>query len=87
MLICGNLRHNDIAGIYRTGEVVISGAKHIPPKGILVNEQMEQLITRYNEWCKIYHPLIVATLLHGEFVKIHPFADGNRKNIKTTYEF
>ena len=78
---------DDIAGIYRTGQVIISGAKHMPPKGILVNEQMEQLITRYKEWCKRYHPLIVATLLHGEFVKVHPFEDGNRKNIEASYEF
>ncbi|MCL2382666.1 MAG: Fic family protein [Oscillospiraceae bacterium] len=77
---------DDIAGVYRTGQFVISGATHIPPAGMLVNEKMEQLIIRYNEWCEKYHPLIVATLLHGEFVKIHPFGDGNRKNIKINYE-
>ena len=66
---------NDNAGRYRSGNVIISGAKHIPPDSVLLNEKMEQLIIRYNEWCEIYHPIIVAALLHGEFVKIHPFID------------
>ena len=37
---------------------------------------MEQLILNYDEW-KFYHPIIKASLLHGELVKIHPFIDGN----------
>jgi len=66
---------NDNAGRYRTSNVIISGATHIPPDSVFLNEKMEQLIIRYNEWYEIYHPIIVATLLHGEFVKIHPFID------------
>lgn len=66
---------NDNAGRYRTSNVIISGANHIPPDSVLLNEKMEQLIIRYNKWYKEYHPIIVAALLHGEFVKIHPFID------------
>ena len=68
---------NENAGRYRTENVIISGASHIPPDAIIVPESMEKLIYRYDEWKEKYHPIIVAALLHAEFVKIHPFIDGN----------
>lgn len=68
---------NQNAGKYRAENVVISGAKHIPPKHDEINHLMQKLISEYNNDWKDYHPVIKATLLHGEFVKIHPFIDGN----------
>ena len=68
---------NQNAGKYRTENVVISGAKHIPPKPYEINYLMQKLISEYNHVWKDYHPVVRATLLHGEFVKIHPFIDGN----------
>ena len=35
------------AGKYRTENVVISGAKHIPPKHYEVNDKMQKLIFEY----------------------------------------
>ena len=67
---------NSNAGKYRDVNVTIKGAKHIPPDFLLVPEMMEKLILRYRNWQK-FHPIIKACLLHGEFVKIHPFIDGN----------
>lgn len=67
---------NNNAGVYRNENVIISGAKHVPPAHYLVREQMGQLINNYQLWGEL-HPLIRAALLHGEFVKIHPFIDGN----------
>ena len=64
------------AGKYRNQNVFISGAQHRPPDYIRVRELMEKLIINYGKWDK-YHPIIRATLLHGELVKIHPFIDGN----------
>lgn len=64
------------AGRYRTDNVFIRGANHVPPNFIKVPELMEKLIINYDEWNK-YHPIVRATLLHGELVKIHPFIDGN----------
>lgn len=78
---------NSNAGKYRTENVIISGATHKPPESILVPEQMEQLILRYNEWITQYHPLIIAALLHGEFVKIHPFIDGNGRTSRLLLNF
>ena len=67
---------DDNAGKYRNENVAIKGATHIPPDYLVVPELMEELIINYKEWNK-YHPIIRAALLHGELVKIHPFASGN----------
>ena len=67
---------NENAGRYRKENVTIKGAVHIPPDYLKVPELMEKLILTYNTWNE-YHPIIQAALLHGELVKIHPFADGN----------
>lgn len=67
---------NDNAGQYRKENVTIKGAVHVPPDYLQLPELMEKLIINYNTWNK-YHPIIKASLLHGELVKIHPFVDGN----------
>ena len=67
---------NENAGKYRYSNVKIKGAKYLPPDYLKVPELMEKLILNYNSW-KDYHPIIRASLLHGELVKIHPFIDGN----------
>lgn len=72
---------NSNAGKYRTENVIISGAKHIPPEYIKVPELMEKLIIKYNSWNE-YHPIIKCSLLHGELVKIHPFTDGNGRTAR-----
>lgn len=75
------------AGRYRTENVIISGAIHIPPESVIVAELMEKLIYRYDEWKERYHPIIVAALLHAEFVKIHPFIDGNGRTARLLMNF
>lgn len=64
------------AGRYRRENVAIKGAIHIPPDYLKVPELMERLILNFDNWSD-FHPIIQATLLHGELVKIHPFVDGN----------
>jgi len=75
------------AGRYRIEKVIISGATHIPPDHIFVSEQMEQLMLDIKIWTKQYHPLVVSALLHGEFVKIHPFVDGNGRTARLLMNF
>ncbi|SDZ15172.1 Fic family protein [Tindallia californiensis] len=78
---------NTNAGKYRSENVVISGAKHIPPKHYEIGELMQKLLVEYqNEWKKV-HPVVRATLLHGEFVKIHPFIDGNGRTARLLLNF
>ena len=75
------------AGAYRTENVIISGAKHRPPQHLFVKEQMENLIEQYNvKWLGL-HPIERAALLHGEFVKIHPFVDGNGRTARLLLNF
>lgn len=67
---------NKNAGKYRTENVIIKGATHIPPDYLIVPELMEKLIQNFESW-KNFHPIVQSVLLHGELVKIHPFVDGN----------
>ena len=68
---------DDVAGVYRNENVLIGGASHRPPDHLLVQELMEQFVSKVeNEWSTI-HPVDRAAKVHAEFVKIHPFIDGN----------
>lgn len=75
------------AGKYRRENVLISGAKHIPPSNYKVNDLMQKLIEEYNNNWFQYHPVVRATLLHGEFIKIHPFIDGNGRTARLLLNF
>lgn len=67
---------NDNAGKYRNQNVIISGAEHIPPDYILVQDKMEEFIHWYRTYSKM-HPVLKAAKVHVDFVGIHPFIDGN----------
>ncbi len=78
---------NQNAGRYRMENVVIGGAIHIPPKHYEISSLMQNLILEYKEEWQSYHPIVRATLLHGEFVKIHPFIDGNGRTSRLLLNF
>lgn len=59
----------DYAGRYRADD---PNSKRVSN----VAELMEKLVISYNNWEK-YHPIVQASLLHGELVRNHPFGDGN----------
>lgn len=66
-----------IGGVCRNQEVRISGAGHTPPAG---NDMYIQIKNFYAdlEWKKkTLNPIEYATWIHAEFVRIHPFIDGN----------
>ncbi len=73
---------NDNAGRYRAENVTISGASHIPPNHMIISELIQKLFAEYEKEWNNYHPVIKACLLHGEFVKIHPFIDGNGRTAR-----
>ncbi len=78
---------NQNAGKYRAENVVIGGAVHIPPKHYEIDVLMQNLIMEYKEEWPPFHPILRATLLHGEFVKIHPFIDGNGRTSRLLLNF
>lgn len=66
-----------VGGIYRNQEVRISGAGYLPPVG---NDMYDQIKGFYNDlvWKKsTLNPIEYAAWTHAEFVRIHPFIDGN----------
>ncbi len=78
---------NKNSGRYRNENVLISGAKHIPPKHFELDYLMQKLIKEYGQDWNEFHPVVRATLLHGEFVKIHPFIDGNGRTARLLLNF
>lgn len=65
------------AGVYRKTNVYISGADHVPPDAVHVPAEMEQFISWYQNESGELHPVERAARVHSDFVKIHPFIDGN----------
>lgn len=70
------------AGVYRKENVLISGATHNPPDFMLVPDQMEQLLMWYHGEGQSLHVVKRAAILHVDFVKIHPFVDGNGRTAR-----
>lgn len=75
------------AGVYRKANVVISGARHIPPDFVQLKSEMESLIQWYNHSLQNIHPIERAARLHTDFVKIHPFVDGNGRTARLLLNF
>lgn len=70
----------DVSGEFRHGEEgVFNGDKCIfmAPPAKFVPGQMEDLFSWMKESRGKVHPLILSSVLHYEFVFIHPFTDGN----------
>ncbi len=65
-----------VGGIYRNQEVRISGAKHTPPSGQEMYMQIKGFYEDLKEKAE-NNPLELAAWTHAEFVRIHPFVDGN----------
>jgi Fic family protein len=63
-------------GIYRNCDVKITGAKHKPPSA---NEAFYQMKNFFSDLYSknMGNAIISAAWIHAEFVKIHPFVDGN----------
>lgn len=68
---------NANGGKFRTVQVLISGAKHIPPQPFMLDELMEDFFKWYNDHKDSTHPVILAAEIHERLVTIHPFIDGN----------
>lgn len=66
-----------VGDIYRNEPVWITGSQHIPPVGNDMFYQLKTFYTDMPEKRKSLHPIEFAAWTHAEFVKIHPFIDGN----------
>jgi Fic family protein len=68
-------------GIYRNHDVSITGASHTPPTP---NEMYSQIKYFYQELQSKsgIDPVELASWSHAEFVRIHPFPDGNGRTAR-----
>lgn len=65
------------AGVYRTSNVRILGAIHIPPNPLKIQSLIEEFLAWYYENKYILPVPELAAYVHYKFVCIHPFIDGN----------
>lgn len=65
-----------VGGVYRNVEVRITGAKHKPPVPSEMYYQIKEFFSNINSKSDL-NPIELAAWTHAEFVRIHPFVDGN----------
>jgi len=70
------------AGAWRRYNVTIAGARHVPPGALHVPEQMEAFTAWHESHRPVLHPVELAARTHVDFVKIHPFIDGNGRTAR-----
>lgn len=70
------------AGAWRPFNVTISGARHVPPDALHVPERMEAFARWHASEGSALHPVELAARTHADFVKIHPFMDGNGRTAR-----
>lgn len=71
---------NNTAGNFRNHNIRISGTKFIPPMFNIVAAEIDNLLKNHNK--DNLHSIIKAVKLHTEFVRIHPFSDGNGRTAR-----
>ncbi len=72
-ILMDNIIHG---GIYRNHDVSITGASHTPPPPNEMYSQIKYFYVEMQEKIGI-DPIELAAWTHAEFVRIHPFPDGN----------
>jgi len=69
-------------GAYRVGQVQIAQSEHLPPKGVLVRDYMQELVAFINRADAPKYDLIKVALAHHRFGWIHPFGNGNGRVVR-----
>jgi Fic family protein len=72
----------EVAGEYRTGNVMILGSKHRPPEAIEVPRLMQELVGWIQRNEGKMHPVELAAIAHYKITEIHPFFDGNGRTAR-----
>lgn len=71
------MQNIDLRGGYRTTEIHVIHSRFAATPAQYIKTDMGLLLQWYHKHKKILHPLVLATLFHHKFEKIHPFFDGN----------
>lgn len=78
----GNYKTEDNCIVDDSGTLIDTAT---PPK--FVEERINLLINWYNKNSNILHPLVLALVVHNQFVYIHPFDDGNGRVARLLFNF
>jgi len=83
-IVVENLLDGENTGLFRQSEVVIRNSitgevVFRPPKAVEVEWQLSELVEFINREGEI-HPILKSGAVHYEFVRIHPFVDGNGRS-------
>lgn len=93
LLFQGTLNENSQGiGCYRSpytsGFTFIDGAKIVPTSSGKVCEHMDALLEWYNgKESKRLHPIERASIFHAEFLRCHPFSDGNGRTARLLFNY
>ena len=74
--------NDDWSGRFRNISVHITGASHATPSPHKVFDEMNVFKDRIRQEFNLMHPVIRAAMVHAEFVRIHPFVDGNGRTAR-----
>ncbi len=66
------------AGFFRTGRVLITGTRYVPPGNHKFAELISALVSLANQPHR--HPVIQAAELHDNIVAVHPFSYGTGRD-------
>ncbi len=66
-----------VGGVYRNVDVYISGSQHTPPSPNQMFLQVKDFYTQLADIRSFDNDIDYAAWTHAEFVRIHPFVDGN----------
>lgn len=72
----------EVAGKYRTGNVMITGSKHSPPDAFEVPKLMHDLVAWIKKSEGRMHPVELAALAHHKITHIHPFFNGSGRTAR-----
>lgn len=70
------------AGSYRDVPISIAGSNHEPPDADDVPALMRELIKFINKDCEQQYDLLKVSVVHHQFVWIHPFRNGNGRTAR-----
>ncbi|MCP4155823.1 MAG: Fic family protein [bacterium] len=67
----------DVAGIYRKAVIMVTGSSYTFPAPAEIPTSMKEYVTELPGIKEKSHPVVYASEVHANLVRIHPFSDGN----------
>ncbi len=70
------------AGRIRNDAAAVAGTRYRPPNADAASAGVDESFARYAERREHAHPVLVASDLHYEIARLHPFFDGNGRTAR-----